>query len=471
MKKVYTTLFAACAVLGASAAMPQVAFNPEIQCNKVPTAESIELISKMQQSAPVKLQGVESRAEAYCTEASFHYDDVSFPCFDQLGMSVEKTEKDGQTVFTVNDFYHTSDQKLEIYVDENNIATVPLQHVLHIDNFWTGDDPDLDVSVCSYSELPKVASYIFGDKVEIALEQAKNTAVYDPITGTIRVPMVYLFYTDLSFGTETRKEWYPFAWIFVQTAQNPNGFLSNDYDILRKETLQLGNYGEPYVGKYTDSFLVSLGFEPGTWDVAYQYNTLFPATMRISNPYANDPELGEDEFKKFAGGELVEGLIYVYNVEGKRFLGNTYAGLNLSGTEFSNFAFNSYINFYLLNANPWESVKEITEVVNDNQVLSEYPFGIYTNNNTLEFDAYANLYTPVVEIDAMYGEMASDDMNFVSNNYFKLVTSEADGVQAVAADNTNAAVEYFNLQGVRVENPRQGMFIRCQGTEVSKVVL
>ena len=43
------------------------------------------------------------------------------------------------------------------------------------------------------------------------------------------------------------------------------------------------------------------------------------------------------------------------------------------------------------------------------------------------------------------------------------------GVKNVEIDN-NAPVEYFNLQGVRVENPENGLFIARQGKVVKKVV-
>lgn len=46
------------------------------------------------------------------------------------------------------------------------------------------------------------------------------------------------------------------------------------------------------------------------------------------------------------------------------------------------------------------------------------------------------------------------------------------GVADVEVDNNeNAPVEYFNLQGVRVANPSTGIFIRRQGTSVSKVMV
>lgn len=45
-----------------------------------------------------------------------------------------------------------------------------------------------------------------------------------------------------------------------------------------------------------------------------------------------------------------------------------------------------------------------------------------------------------------------------------------DAIADVEAD-TDAPVEYFNLQGVRVDNPANGLFIRRQGNKVSKVVI
>lgn len=44
------------------------------------------------------------------------------------------------------------------------------------------------------------------------------------------------------------------------------------------------------------------------------------------------------------------------------------------------------------------------------------------------------------------------------------------GINGIGAD-ANAPVEYYNLQGVRVANPENGIFIRRQGDKVSKVVV
>ncbi len=47
------------------------------------------------------------------------------------------------------------------------------------------------------------------------------------------------------------------------------------------------------------------------------------------------------------------------------------------------------------------------------------------------------------------------------------------GIDGVVADDDvdNAPVEYFNLQGVRVENPAAGLYIKRQGSKVEKVAI
>lgn len=44
------------------------------------------------------------------------------------------------------------------------------------------------------------------------------------------------------------------------------------------------------------------------------------------------------------------------------------------------------------------------------------------------------------------------------------------GIEGIEADNA-AGVEYYNLQGLKVENPENGLFIRKQGNKVSKVLV
>ena len=61
------------------------------------------------------------------------------------------------------------------------------------------------------------------------------------------------------------------------------------------------------------------------------------------------------------------------------------------------------------------------------------------------------------------------------NKALKVFATEGDvntGIDNVAADSENAPVEYYNMQGVRVENPAKGgLYIKRQGAEVTKVAL
>ena len=51
----------------------------------------------------------------------------------------------------------------------------------------------------------------------------------------------------------------------------------------------------------------------------------------------------------------------------------------------------------------------------------------------------------------------------------EFLKGQVNGIAGVEADN-NGEVEYYNLQGVRVANPENGLFIMRHGSEVKKIV-
>lgn len=50
-------------------------------------------------------------------------------------------------------------------------------------------------------------------------------------------------------------------------------------------------------------------------------------------------------------------------------------------------------------------------------------------------------------------------------------TSTSTGVENIAADNADAPLEYYDLNGQRVDNPAPGIYIRRQGSDVTKIVI
>lgn len=75
------------------------------------------------------------------------------------------------------------------------------------------------------------------------------------------------------------------------------------------------------------------------------------------------------------------------------------------------------------------------------------------------------------------GKQAAEIFNYKTGNGFALYQLaqpgyNGAGVEGVmVSEDANAPVEFFNLQGIRVENPANGVFVRRQGSTVTKVVL
>jgi hypothetical protein len=88
-----------------------------------------------------------------------------------------------------------------------------------------------------------------------------------------------------------------------------------------------------------------------------------------------------------------------------------------------------------------------------------------TATNELEYTLKDNTLLLIKAVDSTSGEESG-----VTGFYFS-DAGTITGVEGVAADAIAAPVEYFNLQGQRVANPTEGIFIRRQGNKVTKVVV
>lgn len=57
------------------------------------------------------------------------------------------------------------------------------------------------------------------------------------------------------------------------------------------------------------------------------------------------------------------------------------------------------------------------------------------------------------------------------NGNLVLAEDTSNGINGIEVDNSDAPVEYYNLQGVKVANPEKGIYIMRQGSSVRKVIL
>lgn len=85
--------------------------------------------------------------------------------------------------------------------------------------------------------------------------------------------------------------------------------------------------------------------------------------------------------------------------------------------------------------------------INDARVVMTYYPGVFTWNQFAED----------------FGENATVNMTSV------ILLPDPAGLNNIITDNSNNTLEYFNLQGVRVNNPSNGIYIRRQGNDVQKV--
>ncbi len=96
-----------------------------------------------------------------------------------------------------------------------------------------------------------------------------------------------------------------------------------------------------------------------------------------------------------------------------------------------------------------------------------------TNMYDIAWDCAGNIYGANASKEYVKGYAVPRANNVFATPAASKYTLKIDSATAVGEINTdaNAPVEYYNLQGVKVENPVGGIFIRKQGSKTTKVVL
>ena len=114
----------------------------------------------------------------------------------------------------------------------------------------------------------------------------------------------------------------------------------------------------------------------------------------------------------------------------------------------------------------------IADAIDGTDVLLVYR-GKYLNGNKFKAEDQIEIGDKVL----IYGKLISfvkDETTtpeIATNNYIISILEDVSvGVEDTMVD-ANAPVEYYNLQGVKVANPENGIFIKKQGGRTSKVVL
>lgn len=99
---------------------------------------------------------------------------------------------------------------------------------------------------------------------------------------------------------------------------------------------------------------------------------------------------------------------------------------------------------------------------------AEYGTVFFPTDGTLSMPLDEAAIASINDPDNMRIMICGDNVNVTKVDLVRKSGSSA--ITEITTDE-NAPVEYFNLQGVRVDNPSNGLYIRRQGNEVKKIVI
>lgn len=216
---------------------------------------------------------------------------------------------------------------------------------------------------------------------------------------------------------------------------------------------------------YTDSFTEGLYTSSpvyGEWEVPVQRKISNPEYYRLVNPYAN--------YKSPIAGMTFD-KENDYNLE---FIVRKYEGFSLVGIpDFNTGLYLKGYGYYSVGNQASELVRNITDYLG---LYYSYIgcLGYMEDDNVITFSSHCMIdYTMIQNMFAWFGDYDPDYGTFYSANSkgnFKIVLPDPSGISNISAD-TEAPVQYFNLQGVRVENPAKGqLLIKRNGSKSEKII-
>ena len=135
--------------------------------------------------------------------------------------------------------------------------------------------------------------------------------------------------------------------------------------------------------------------------------------------------------------------------------------------------------YYAAKADTWtfRVYKKNTLTIGSNNAANpvvRIDFG-FNNGNTSAKQVSTTTGTYTQADYAWEGEASEIEFTINGTVQIKTLTvtakSNVGGVEDVTISEENAPVEYFNLQGVKVANPENGLYIVRQGSKVSKVII
>lgn len=130
---------------------------------------------------------------------------------------------------------------------------------------------------------------------------------------------------------------------------------------------------------------------------------------------------------------------------------------------------NGAVKFSYLNEADESATAQAMNAVRRHVELTLYPHLATANDEYFEF---RGILKPLAQIEAERSRGVAPTMEFLAVRTNGAVGDDiTTGVEQVEVNRNDAPVEYFNLQGVRVDNPESGLYIRRQGSNIEKTIV
>ncbi len=221
---------------------------------------------------------------------------------------------------------------------------------------------------------------------------------------------------------------------------------------------------------YTDGLFANLftTFEPETFKVTVQKHKTTPGLMRLVNPYKN-----WSHYSEYALDHDHDHFIYL-DASDPDFVIMKDGPIGVDITGFGEAAVNSNANVFM---------EEYGDVLGDQMHILVSAGKLEDGVLTFPYDAYLMMGFSEFNFGNYYYTNLKDNPNFSEEEYntnpdyeeepyfdgdFKLDLNTC-GVNSITVDPSKGDAEYYNLQGIRVENPSNGLYIRKSGKSVMKV--
>lgn len=282
---------------------------------------------------------------------------------------------------------------------------------------------------------------------------------FDPVEGTLDLEensgIAWIAYRDKEgtrpFGTA---EMYDFVAAYKRAADSNAGWTD------------LGN------ATFMDGW-ISPGWEidqfKTEYEVPLQQNNANPNLYRLVNPYLVGPMRVYNLSK--TGGYLT------FDISNPEFVLIQKCDVGFADPEngYTRFLLYNMFGYYVQNF-PQYTPAQIIEMQGDYMPHTTYENGVVR----LNYYSFISNGAPTRQYDANFGIQFRPNGGFFWQTETggridmtaRIVFPGADGVEAIGSDDANAPVEYFTLQGVRIDNPEAGqLVIKRQGGKAQKVIV